>query len=311
MKAAYLVASLVVGVVSPGIAQTNTNVAQTVSQLLTAIGPVPYTATVTYWSECVERSGDPPRLEVFPCQKTKVVTTNNVLTASNIAIVSHSDVQFGTQIYTDYPDDLNASFLTIRNCSPVPPPPNPSTPPPTQVVLSTTITRTTSVTFSQSITQGGSTNLGFNLGATIDGIKGGITGGVTVTNSSTTGSATTTTDATGVTQTETGTYSEPWMSTSLVGVSAYRVGITIPISFTATVDADLSPNNRGLKRLSDALTVVQRTFSVVCQIATDAASKAQLTYYAPTPVEPSDCTAPGISTSEKDGGEVNLVHIRR
>jgi hypothetical protein len=120
MKKSYWVAALIIGAVNPSGAQTTTNVAQTVSQLLTAIGPVPYTTTVTYWSECVERGGDPPRVEVSPCPKTKTVTTSNILTASNIAIVSHTDVQFGPPVYTDYPNDLNANFLTIRNCIPVP-----------------------------------------------------------------------------------------------------------------------------------------------------------------------------------------------
>ncbi len=298
MRRAYLIVAVIIGAVSPGNAQTTTNVAQTVSQLLTAIGPVPYTTTVKYWTDCMERGGDPPMMTITPCQKTKTVTTNNILTASNIAIISHTDVQSGTPVFTDYPDDLNANFATIRNCSPVPPPPNPSTPPPTQVVLSTTITRTTSVTFSQSITHGGSASLGFSMGAKYEGITGGITGNVTVTESSTSGSATTNTETNAVTQSVTATYSEPWMSTSLVGLSAYRIGITIPISFTATVDADLSPNNRGLKRLSDALALVQRTFPIVGQIITDTASQAQITYYPPSTLQPSDCPVPGITANQ-------------
>ena len=295
----------------PGNAQTTTDVAQTVSKLLTAIGPVPYTTTVSYWTVCRSNCGTADKICFVPCQGTKTETISSALKASNIAIVSRTDVEFGLPMYTNYPNDLNANFATIRNCSPPPTPPSSQPQPPTQVTISTSITRTTSVTFSESITNGGSTSFGFTLGAQVEGVKGGITGNVSVTSSSTSGSATTNTDAAGITQTVTGTYTEPWMSTSLVGVSSYRIGITVPFGFTATVDADLSPNDRKLSRLSSVLTTVQRTFPIVGQIASDSASQAQITYYPPSALQASDCTEPGTTTNQISGGEVNPAQIVR
>ena len=83
---------------------------------------------------------------------------------------------------------------------------------------------------------------------------------------------------------------------------------SIPFSFTATVDADLSPNDRGFKRLSDVFAASQRTFPVVGRIETNTASQARVTNYPATPLAPADCPTPGTGVKYTSGAEANAAH---
>jgi hypothetical protein len=293
-----------IGLMSHTFAQTTTDVPQTVSSLLKAFGPVSYTTSVQIQTQCKDFDPSTGAWIWSPCLETETVTTHQILTASNFVIVSRTDPEFGAPIYTDFPTNLTANFATIRNCNQPPPPPSSQTPPSTQVNLSVTVTRTTSVTISQSFTKGGSDNIGINLG---EKDVGGITGNISVTESNTSGTATTTADAQGVTQAEINSYPEPWMSSELVGISAYRIGISIPFTLTAAIDADISPNDRGFKKLSDVITAAQRTFLISGQIVTDTASKAQVTNYPVQPLSASDCPLPGVAVKKIEGREVNPI----
>jgi hypothetical protein len=189
---------------TPPVQTTKTDAQQTVSALLAGLGPIPYTHQVVAYRPCFTHGeGGRPIAQICSFQQT--VTTSSLLSASDITVVSRTDIQFGQAMYTDFPSDLSADFALVTNCNP-PPSTSQTQLPTAHVALSTTISRTTGVQVSQSFTHGGSTSVGFSIGPKD---VGSLTGSVTVTDSATTGTATTTTDATQITQGMTQDWPEP------------------------------------------------------------------------------------------------------
>jgi hypothetical protein len=280
---------------------TLTDVAAVFSEFLTKYGPVPVTR---YHTEnragperCRQGFGDP---EIHPpiCNPTTTevqvaVTTNETLRFTNVSVVSRTDISFGPPKFQNFPDQLVANYKTILNCSHVPSTPNPSLPS-SSVNLQVSVTRTNSVAFSQSFTHGGS--ISANGGVSVGVVRFGAS--ITVSESETTGTATTNSEADTVTASGTANYAEPWRMKSLVGITAYKVATYVPFQFTATLDADLSPNDKNLTKLSQILDLDKRTFVVQGALISNAVSDGNIVYYDPQPVEENDCTRPGVTIQD-------------
>lgn len=272
-----------------------TDVAMTVAGLLQKYGSVNVT---TYHTE--QRPGPevchwhgPPGVDRYEdCERVTTnvqvgKTTQQIMTATNFSIVSSSPIRYEASILHDYPQEVFAEYALAINCMT---PAAPSRPLPiVNVNLSKTYSRTLAVNISKSFSNGGTRQLSGGVSAF------GVTIGanIQISQSQTTGSATTDTAGESFQIAASGQVQEPWRSKSLVAAIAHKIEVEIPFSATATVDGDLSANDKGFKHISDILDANARTFEVTGAIFTQMASQANLTFFDTKAVEANDCVSPG------------------
>jgi hypothetical protein len=280
---------------------TYTDVAGLINQVLTAHGPVPVTVQVPkqVQIQVCGNSGDPPRFHCYPGWKTVMVpqTTSKILTASNIRIVSVSDVTFGTLTKTTLPDVIGAASLELCN--------------------TTAASGSQGVTFSEQIQHTESTTVTHSVTNTLTATLGGsyiVVPGLTLNASVQIGTSSTTSVATlsGTALTNTlqinVTESVPAQSRYALEFLVTPTLFTVPFNATVTVDADLSANDQGLAHLSDITDLASRTFPV------DGMASSTIGLSAHTVMEPlsypGDCV-PGSGVNSKplvlnDGDMIGL-----
>lgn len=267
MKALVIV-GFTLSIVSPCVAQTVTDAPATVSKILAAFGPVPWTHTVRHWKECPQRD-DSGRIHFAPCYSDNSQTDTNLLTATNIRIVGGDQLTFDPPTKIEFPSQLISSSTAWANCSTSKKPTDTET-------LSVSFQRSSSIAISDTISHAQSEKLGVSY--TIYGVK--IDGEIQVTDTSTSGIIDTKSYQQTIQRTHT-------ISASMDPKTALGATITTwPIQYTATfhststtIDADLSPNNKGYHHLSDIAPASARTFPITGTLGfTDAAGGQFITY---------------------------------
>jgi hypothetical protein len=76
----------------------------------------------------------------------------------------------------------------------------------------------------------------------------------------------------------------------MIELQTWPVHYTVPFDAVATIDADLSANDKGYKRLSDILNETQRTFPISGTLEAEDASSGALVFY-DLPYDQSKCPA--------------------
>lgn len=251
----------------------DTDAAAQVQNLLNTYGPVPFThqiphtqnQTTCHTMPCHAPTGDmcyPGQIcNTYPVTTYTPQTDTNVLAASNIQIISSTPLTFDPLAQTSLTDQLFVSGVVSYGCSTV------TTGESMQ--LSISFVRTASIAISQSIThtQQESLSVGWKLSDQIT-----LGGSVTVGTQASSGTIDTTSYAQTVTRSVTAsipalTYGEAVRQE----IGVWPVTDTATFHATVTIDADLSPNDRGLRKLSDIFGISKRTFPITGTIAfTDA-----------------------------------------
>lgn len=245
-----LAVAVVFSIPLPCRAQTTTDVSQTVASLLSSVGPVPWTHTVTIQQTCLERHGN--HSVGIPCWHNETRTENLVLVASNIKISKSDPVTFDALIRNDFPQQLVQSSIAWANCS--------LTESATfSEQLSVSFQRSTSIQISNTVAhaQSAQLNLTWKISDALS-----IGGNVQVTDTITKATVDTTSYQNTVQRTH-------GISTVLAPQKTFGATIsTWPVSYkstfhtVATVDADLGPNDKGYHHLSDLVAEAKRTFTI-------------------------------------------------
>jgi hypothetical protein len=278
-----LFATLSLSGVLPASAETKTDALALVDGWLVGLGPQPVTTT-TYTETRI--SGlchmNPVAGPVcFPDTVTQVphtTTAKKVLTAANVTLLSNALFSFGAVQVTSIPGQEVADFTEVSNCLP--------TSQPVGWSLQQTATGTSTVTLTTTIEN----TVGSEIGATYgisDALK--IDAKINISNKFTTASAVATAVSNATTRTRNGTLQMPAMGDYIVEILMFRQSVKIPFSATVTLDADLSPNDRGWVRLSDAIPDPRvRTTKIIGFLLVDDATNAHILNYEKTP---NICTA--------------------
>lgn len=246
-----------------GIAKTradSTDAQSAIQILLQNYGPVsvtryigvPHTQRV-----CSHPShGTPAQKRRLSCSVRNVMvqqpsTTSEILTATNLRIVQSDPVVLDPKIQTSEPDKLSVNGATYLNCS--------SQAVTFQTSLQVGFTRSASLGISKTIThtRQAQLNFGWKLSEVLQ-----LGGQVTVGEQE----AIATVDTTGWQQTITRGYQA---QAQLAPKTAMYVEVeTWPVTYAATfhtnvvVDADLSDNDKGFKKLSDIIDASKRRFPI-------------------------------------------------
>ena len=275
-------------------AATDTDVEAVVAGLLTAKGPFPvkivWYENVTH-NDCVAAAhplfvpaafelaqGGPAGGGIGPggaadhdhCHARTVRVQHSridqqVLTASNLEIVSNDQPQFGTIVRKDFPQVLVATRTENLNCSGVPGVSN--------ISLSLQVTRSFNTTTTRSVTKVRTKSVGW--GVTLGSFN--VNSRLDFSNQAT--SATAQSDGTALSYTisRSGTVQMPPRTRTVSTLSSYRVETSLPFTLRVTVDGDLSDNEAGKRHLSDLLTAAERTFPVTGTIVAEDSSEGRLT----------------------------------
>jgi hypothetical protein len=267
----------------PSVSQV-TDVAQKVTDALTAFGPVPHTV-VTVTSTQVTLCPIVGICGPFTVNQTSTTVTNSVLTASGIEVVKSASVTWGTPTQTELPQSVTVSDYVARNCTATPATPTFS--------VSTAFQTSASVALANSISHSVTKGISFTS-------KFSDAFSATASLSFTDGTSSTTTDTTGntsiVTTQRSGSQAVPAQTFLVIELQTWPVHYSITFNTTATIDADLSANDKGYKRLSDILSETQRTFPISGTLQADNASSGVLVFYN-IPFDASKC--PSAPTSVK------------
>jgi hypothetical protein len=152
---------------------------------------------------------------------------------------------------TEFPSELTKTGFTWANCSEKKIPSYSDT-------LSVTFQRSSSISISESMTNGGSVGLSFQWPVGGGAVVGG---NVSISQSSTTGTTDTKSYVNSVTRQHT-------LGISLQPKEAFKASMeTWPVRYkanfhvTATIDADVTPNDK-YQKMSDAISEDQRTFQI-------------------------------------------------
>lgn len=282
-----------------GNAQT-TDVAQKVGGLLEQKGPVPVTVMVNQLrtrERCIGGHGEGGgcRSEGFYVQVPQ--TTNQILTATNIQIVSSTPVVFGDMQRTELPDRVYLTDFFAQSCTGAPALNENQT-------LQKAFQRSASIQIQHSVTNvsGSSANIGIAIKAS-EVLGFNIGGQIQTSTSQTTG--TVSVDSTQETITKSVTVSSTVLpgNAAVLELKFWPVHFVIPFSTTVTVDADVSPNDANLKRLSQIFPdPAVRTFDISGTIEAVDASAAVGVIYA-IQYDPTKCPA-GAKTATKANYEV-------
>lgn len=144
--------------------------------------------------------------------------------------------------------------------------------------LTVSYTRSASSTITNGISHTATDTLGFNWSNTATfGTSGatasntwGITGSIAITNQETTSDAETNANSVQITRQDGNSIGIPPLTLAVLEYYVYKIGITVPFSATVTVDADLSPNDKGYTRLSNIIPdPTKRTFMISGTITTE------------------------------------------
>jgi hypothetical protein len=208
-----LIVMAVVGVQTsvPVHSQTTTDVSDVVSKALNAYGPVSVTET-TYetvtQSVCTRSDNGKQDCQLISTKVPKQTTSQKVLTASNIRVVSNTPVVYAAVQYTSFPSDIKASFTNYFNCVA---PGAGVTPDTKMATLTVMYGRTTSSTITTGITHTVTDTVGLNWsntasagtpGATGASSTWGITGSIAITDQGTTSDAETSGSSAQITRTD-------------------------------------------------------------------------------------------------------------
>jgi hypothetical protein len=297
-----LIVMAVVGVHTSALAdsQTKTDVNDVVSKALNAYGPVSVTETTyeTVSQLVCSRSDDGKRdCQVIPTNVPKQTTSQKVLTASNIRVVSNTPVVFAATQYTSFPTDIKASFTHYFNCVA---PGAGVTPDTKMATLTVTYSRTTSSTITKGITHTVTDTVGFNWsnkasetpGATGASGTWGITGSIAIADQGTTSDAETSSSSTQITRTDSNIYGIPPLTLGFLEYYVSKIGITIPFSTEVTVDANLSTNDKGYTLLSQVMPdPATRTFMITGTITSEDGSDGDWLHASVTYNSVADCLA--------------------
>jgi hypothetical protein len=286
----------------------DTDVAATVQNLLKDFGPVSVTTQVMVPQQERVCSGPPGKLTIaliagcgtFTVMVPQLQTNNSILGASNIGIVSSTPLKFGPQTETSLPSQLTQQGQSYYNCS--------ATLTATETVsLQVSFARSASIAVSQSVTHGNSESI--NTAGDIDGFKLGAT--ITITESKTSGSVDTSTYQQTVQRSQTSQIQLPPQKAIAAVLRTWPVTYVVPFSATVTVDADLSSNDKGYRRLSDIISADKRTFPVAGTFAVTDAADAQTIDY-DIPFDQSMCPAGStgvVSHSMSTTEFVNIINL--
>lgn len=275
-----------------------TNLQATVDGLLHSFGPVPVTKVVAAHTkrknllEWADYCSTDHRIKLDPDLWTAAtqacesdgdghvrISDDEILSASNISIISNTPVVFSGLKETGLPNDIHESGGTWVNCS------NSVSVSETKD-LSIAFTRSTSVEVNHSVSTAKQYQIGGEL--SIKAVK--INAQFQLTNTTTDGQANTTGSDQTVTQTASVSANVPPRTEMGVVIVTWPIIYTTNISATVTADADLSQNDKGLKLLSDIIPLSQRTFPINGTLSfTDAAGAKTRTY--DIPLDPNDCSA--------------------
>jgi hypothetical protein len=227
------------------LAQTVTDAAAQVRQLLNEVGPVPV-EHVWYTHSTV--------LNQVSGKSTRHATvTNQLLTATNIAVVSSTTPAFGKPTIVSFPTVPANGAWIWANCSQVVTPTYTE-----QVSYSETNTATIQVSHGVSNTVGGKVDFGYSAyGFKFDGeISGSRQWTTTSTNINADSKQYTYAGSVSVT-------SFPKNTAVIAKTVINQETITTPFTATIVVDADLSGNQNGWTKLSQAVPdAAKRTFTI-------------------------------------------------
>jgi hypothetical protein len=258
-------------------AQT-TDAAEKVAALLQEKGPVPVTSVINVGhqrTQCLGGGGEGGggcRTVNYYTQQP--VVNNQILTASNIRIVSHTDLTFGTPTRTELPKMMYVDDYFVQSCPGAPPVQANET-------LQKAFQRSASIQLSHTVahTTGGNISLSLKVG----GEQQNFTVGGELQFSTTDTTGTVTVDATQETVTRSKTLSVtiPTGTAAVLELQIWPVHLIYPFSATVVVDADISGNDENIKHLSDIYPdVSDRTFLISGTIDAADASAGRGTDYA-------------------------------
>jgi hypothetical protein len=285
-----------------------TNVDDQVTALLKAVGPVPFTHPVAqdYYLRdenhplCDNQQpfiklppGGPlmpnPRYVLCNAKRTRTVnvTDSAVLTASNVTLTFSDNPSFGAAVQTALPADVTSWNQDLLNCT----------------ASSGSITVTISKQVQHTVTGTVTKQLALTEGASLE-VSGGfgpfasVKAGLSISHTATTINATANANADVDTRTGMGSVSVPAMSKTEAQFSVWPVIYTLPFTLQATVDGDLSPNDKGWRRLSDVLGADKRTLQVAGSVTVTEASDGVLKFV-PVTIASGECpaAATGLSAS--------------
>ena len=284
----------------PGFSQV-TDVAQKVADALTAYGALPVTTTIqiprtVHVCRTIGPIGESHQSHQVCQDQTvydpKTTTTNTVVTASNIRVIKSGELTYGATSSHELPDHLIVGDYLARNCTA-----DPATP---TFTVTTIFQRTASVALSHSISH--TISAGMSVSAKFAGF--GATGNISFTDGSTSGNVTTDGSTISVQETRTGSQAVPPHTLLMIELQTWPVQLTVPFSATATIDADLSRNDKGYQHLSDILNEAERTFPISGTLEADDASSGTLVFddlaYDPSRCPDGSNTAGGIPAFKPD-----------
>jgi hypothetical protein len=207
-------------------------------------------------------------------------TSDQTLSTTNITIISSEPIVFDLPVRKELPSELYQQGMTFENCSA-------SSMPTGSDTLQVSFTRTSSIAIAKSITHTNAASMNFSF-KPVEAVSVG--GSITVTNSATSGTTDTSTYTVTVTRSQGVSEQLKPMSASVAILRTWPVKYTSPFHTVATVDGDLSQNDKGYHRLSDIFAPSQRTFPITGTIDfTDAADAELITY--DIPLDKSKCPA--------------------
>lgn len=265
-------------------ALTLVDVESVVKSILASYGPVPSThpyETTEYIRKCkfFRATGE----EVCSNERRKVIrskTTQGIMEAGPIQIVKTSEPDFSAAVFTDRPTDLVYSYALAQNCQE-------SGIPSISQSVSVSVSRSASITLTSSFTKTMGTSMGLNY--KIPNTNATLTGNINIQNASTTGTAKTTGESDTITRVAQASINNLKTGTAVViEASVYKIAVDIPFTITAVVDADLTANDKNLRKLSDIADPEKRTFFIRGVLHTNDASKINIVYL-DTPFEKEKC----------------------
>ena len=273
----------VIGLLNFGPAQAVdvTNLDEKVKDLLMKRGRVPYTHKVEQPVHLKRNCGI-----IQPCDYVRVVkrTEQVYLTASNYKMSVKGETKFNSRKDTPLKADQEVLSQHFRNCDLV----KDGT---MALAISTAVAHTITATLTKqaALAEGGSF-----------GISGGIPGFATLSGSLTITKTDTKMDAKADALAKTDTRSTT--DTKTVGPMTlmtaffilWPIKSEIPFHVTATIDADLSGNDKGWMHLSDIYSVDDRKFPIDGIITVTQASDGDVEFK-PKPLTPAECSAPEVA----------------
>jgi hypothetical protein len=221
----------------------------------------------------------------------KPVTSTEILTSGPLRLRTDV-VKFGAPVSTAVPSQMHVDERTYLNCIS-------SVFPSWQISLSVSMQRSASASISKAVKSsvGGKVNF-------VEKFGDFTLGGEISTNSETTKTDVTTLGTQeAVTEVVSTTIPVPGQKKLAAQLQMWPITIAIPFATTIVIDADLGPNDRDLRHLSDIADIAARTFPVEGELNVTDASRAELVLYE-LPFNQGDCQQGGQHALTFPGGFV-------